>query len=705
MLKISGFAAPYMLGVVIGVTVVSTSVANQAREKNQSSYNKYIKQKQNYMRNTARGLDYAVATENSYKKASKNRLNKNFYSNAFDVGNSLDLSTKGAKGERVSIISGDSNSYKRKNRGKLNKRSILKQDLSGKAVLALNENRVRKEQVLKSYANMREASKELYENIIATKSFKMPCILNPSKKDAWGRKFTYSYIDDMNSNLSFNLPWNTNKKKVLPIKLPKLIKKTEVPKLEYFFAHMSSFVFSPDQGLVWGSGYNGSGIMGFRTVGSSRRDYETTWKKLGITDVKSITPIERYTLLVETNSGEQYVSGRVIASKLGIPMESDDAYRFNKIDLGSKIVQMEYFDSNFYAITENGELWGAGFNKYGQLGTGDKVAVNSFTKLNIPEKVIDVVSASVGTFAVTESGNVWASGVSYTNGLGLGLSHGGNTGYVWVKTNLSNVKELISKRNYSYAITKNNELWATGSATWGNFGNGSNAKIPTWRKLPLADVEKVYVAKTVDSVAVFAINKSGELYVTGQGAYGVLGLGHTNNINRWEKTPITSPVKEVISTYRAAMFAVTTNNKLWVTGSNGIGALGLNTSISQQNTWIESDVPYVYKAYAYSPRSSTRATFIIDENKDLYFVGTAPRYMGMSPKKFNNWKTLKNTRNIKEYYIDDDHIMAITEDNELYAVGSANSYNTGIASTTIREWTKSVEKGSEILPGESGGCS
>ena len=140
------------------------------------------------------------------------------------------------------------------------------------------------------------------------------------------------------------------------------------------------------------------------------------------------------------------------------------------------------YDTNIYAITEDGDIYSYGRNYDGILGVGNTDALyttNIAEKVNIPEPVEEIYThinnTTYAIYAVTSNGNVYAWGNNqgdvYRAKIGiLGI---GNTTDRYIpaptKVNISNVTSITNIINdymedvsKAYALTKDNKLYHWG---------------------------------------------------------------------------------------------------------------------------------------------------------------------------------------------------------------------------------------------------
>ncbi len=110
-------------------------------------------------------------------------------------------------------------------------------------------------------------------------------------------------------------------------------------------------------------------------------------------------------------------------------------------------------------LTESGELWAWGDNRYGQLGVGDTRSRTA------PVKVMEGVTAAAAggwtSYALTGSGELWAWG-SGEQGQ-LGVDTGGAPQLTPIKA-MTNVTCIAAALNRAYAVS-GGKLWAWGNAS------------------------------------------------------------------------------------------------------------------------------------------------------------------------------------------------------------------------------------------------
>lgn len=232
------------------------------------------------------------------------------------------------------------------------------------------------------------------------------------------------------------------------------------------------------EGVLWGWGRNYWGQLGLHNViGSTNQIYgPVILNKHGSHwDMGTVSFIATGTdsSYVINSIGEMFVAGRNTNGQLG-QGDTNHLARFTKDDSGI-IWRGVWSDVNSYSViaqATNGDVYVAGDNTYGQLGTGDQVQKTSWTFIGTFPLIIHGHASFRNTFFITENGEMYAAGTTITTGLG-------NTGssYTLVHTKVSgNDWKFVHSGCDAYyvtaAIKNNGDIYMCGSNWNGNLGNG-----------------------------------------------------------------------------------------------------------------------------------------------------------------------------------------------------------------------------------------
>ena len=225
------------------------------------------------------------------------------------------------------------------------------------------------------------------------------------------------------------------------------------------------------------------------------------------------------------------------------------------------------------ATKMDGSLWGWGANFYGALGPQGSTSLDA-----VPTEVsggTDWVTAAAGgdfSLAIREDGSLWAAGLNMYGNLGLGdtadrhrmTQVGGTRDWATVSAGLG----------YALALRKDGSLWAWGGNNFGQLGVGDT----TQRRSPTqVGSETDWAAASCLGHHSLALKRDGTLWAWGENGFGQLGVGDT--ADKHSPTQVgTSSDWAAISPGAAASYhslALRRDGTLWAWGLNRYGQLGL----------------------------------------------------------------------------------------------------------------------------------
>jgi len=299
-----------------------------------------------------------------------------------------------------------------------------------------------------------------------------------------------------------------------------------------------------------------------------------------------------------------------------------------------------------YLVKDNGSIWSAGRNLYGQLGVGDTTDRRAFTPLD-PTSVMGLTFNALSVYGYNSTAHVLALTKEKVEGEGGVL-------YTW------------------------------GYNNYGQLGNGNTTKQTRPVMTTLRDTVKF---KAVSAGMYFsaAIDMEGRLWTWGYNSDGQLGTGNTTRVGTPQLMPTTLRFRAVACGERS-MYGITTDGKLYAWGSNSSGRLGDGTTTSRRTPGqviVGGNPNTPIKAVAC--RSHGHA-LILTELGDLYACG--PNAYGQlgTGNTTNTSKTppVKVSASVKFDTIATGHYfsMALTADGNLYAWGQNTYGQLGNGNTT-----------------------
>tara|TARA_R100001129_G_scaffold145288_1_gene106576 strand:- start:992 stop:2266 length:1275 start_codon:yes stop_codon:yes gene_type:complete len=233
------------------------------------------------------------------------------------------------------------------------------------------------------------------------------------------------------------------------------------------------------------------------------------------------------------------------------------------------------------ATKTDGTLWSWGYNSTGQLGQ------NNTTQLDSPNQVGSLTNwgSDVGpsgdgntqiscqngaSHMIKSDGTLWSVGRGSQGQLGM------NNTTIYSSPvqvgSLTNWRELAvcGGRYFMHSIKTDGTLWAWGTQTTGQLGDGST----TARSSPVQiGSVTTWVTVACGYSHTLAVKADGTLWAVGQNDNGQLGDGSTTNRSSLVQIGSLTNWKFVAAGDKNSL-AVKTDGTLWGWGDNGVGALG-----------------------------------------------------------------------------------------------------------------------------------
>ena len=215
-------------------------------------------------------------------------------------------------------------------------------------------------------------------------------------------------------------------------------------------------------------------------------------------------------------------------------------------------------------------LWSS--NAQGQLNTGNTIAVqgpyNAFSAGDYP----NIESGSASTFRKFD-GTLWGTG---SNGSGaLGQNDISNrSSIVQIATNVVYNSANAAFTNF---IKSDGTLWSSGNNTAGQLG----INVATNRSSPVQEIsgKTDWVKCVAGGSAAFAIDSSGRLYGSGFNTNGNLGINTATNRSQFTQIGTDNTWSEISCGNNFAL-SIKTDGSLWGWGANTLGQIGVNTAVN-----------------------------------------------------------------------------------------------------------------------------
>ena len=266
-----------------------------------------------------------------------------------------------------------------------------------------------------------------------------------------------------------------------------------------------------------------------------------------------------------------------------------------------------------FVVMQNGSLLVAGQNSNGELGSAAE-QITRFEQV-IPDGVQAATAGTWHTLVLKQDGTLWTAGLNDQGQLGLGTP----TSYspfhkVEFDGVVSNgVKAIAAGEYFSLALKRDGSVWATGSNTYGQLGDGTTI---SRNKIRLTTLSSDVVAISAGREHSIALKQDGSVWGSGRNAKGQLGDGTNADKSSFEVIG-PSGVKAIGTGYYFTV-VLQRNGTLWGTGGNNQGQLADGTS-GEMNDRNFFSIMYLRDVHAVT--AGGYSCFILKTNGELWGVG------------------------------------------------------------------------------------
>ena len=226
-----------------------------------------------------------------------------------------------------------------------------------------------------------------------------------------------------------------------------------------------------------------------------------------------------------------------------------------------------YNATNTLVIRKNDtELWGWGYNSYGQLAQNNTIHRSS------PVQIAGTWSKVAGTAGIKSDGTLWMWGPSYGGVLGnnVGYSNDWKSSPIQTVAGGNTWTNMVTAGGATIAVKSDFSMWSWGLNYSGRLGhyNQTNRSSPVQITYPTSFQWGTKIAMTGTYGA--AINKFNLLYMWGDNTYGQLGSSDTMSRSRPNQVGVTDQYSHVAIGDNCT-YAVKTDGTLWTWGKNTNG--------------------------------------------------------------------------------------------------------------------------------------
>jgi alpha-tubulin suppressor-like RCC1 family protein len=230
------------------------------------------------------------------------------------------------------------------------------------------------------------------------------------------------------------------------------------------------------------------------------------------------------------------------------------------------------------ALDNTGTVWAWGSNASGQIGDGTNTVKTTPVSIPLFSPATEIAAGYAHSLVVKASGGaVWGSGYNWLGELGDGTTMNLRLTPVQM-TGVSGAVEVAAGMNYSLVRFSNGDVWGTGHNGYGqlcsNVPNRSTAAL-----IPVSD--SIGISTVRSHTLIRVQNTTVELWACGSNTYGQLGDGTTVNPTPFSPKLLSVPDASAISagpTHSAVKTDALGVVKFWTWGNNADGQLGDGTT-------------------------------------------------------------------------------------------------------------------------------
>lgn len=272
-------------------------------------------------------------------------------------------------------------------------------------------------------------------------------------------------------------------------------------------------MFIKNDGTLWGCGLNESGQLGDGTT-----ENKLTPVKV-MDDVKQVSAGGHHTMILKMD-GSLWACGYNSDGRLGTGSTSEVPMS-TPVKVMDDVEKVYAGDYHTMIIKTDGSLMVCGNNGYGRLGDGS--GKNQATPVKIMDDVAYASGGRCHSLFVKKDGTLWACGYNGDGQLGDGTTENKKTP-VWI---MDEVSQVSAAGYHSLILKKDGELLACGRNLNGECGCGSTGGYYPTPERVMNNVIYISAAGSAGDEHSLFVTSDNHLYACGSRTYGQLGDGRS----------------------------------------------------------------------------------------------------------------------------------------------------------------------------------
>jgi alpha-tubulin suppressor-like RCC1 family protein len=340
-----------------------------------------------------------------------------------------------------------------------------------------------------------------------------------------------------------------------------------------------------------------------------------------------------------------------------------------------------------FALSNNGKVYATGYNESGQLGLGDNTHRNTFKEVSLlNDKNITAIFAGINySFAISSNGKVYATGWNHHGQLGLGDNTNRNAFTEVTDLSDKNIIAISARGSHSLALSNNGKVYATGNNAFGELGLGDNTHRNTFKEVSSLNGKNI-IALSAGRSHSLALSNNGKVYAAGANSDGQLGLGDNTHRNTFNGVTSISGITSIFAAGGSHSLALSSDGKVYAAGVNNHGQLGLGDT-ANRNTFTKVSLLNDKNITALS--AGQFHSLALSNDGKVYAAGDNDYgQLGLGDNTdrntFNKVTLLLSDKNITAISAGYDHSLALSNGGKIYATGRNDGGRLGLGDTTNR---------------------
>ena len=328
-----------------------------------------------------------------------------------------------------------------------------------------------------------------------------------------------------------------------------------------------SLIVKPD-GSVWAAGENHFGQLGL----GSRTKFKPYFGKVLADGAKAVAAGGEYSMLLKQD-GSVWATGKNLHGQFGDGSNTDSSSFVQVIPGGAKVIAAG--SKHSLVVKEDGSLWSTGYNMHGQLGDGSTADRITFARVplhGVKRLLLNGAQAVTGgaehSMVLAQDGSVWAAGANDFGQLGDGSTISKRT---FVQILPTGAQAIAAGGFHSMVLKQDGTILATGDNKYQQVGNKSTISLTVMRLITADSMQsasggsaKAIAAGFVHSMVLY---EDGSVWFAGLRAK---GTAH----HRTKHNPVfPRGVRAMAAGYYHSMI-MEHDGSFWAMGANTKGQLG-----------------------------------------------------------------------------------------------------------------------------------